>query len=365
MEINRHNFEAFLLDRLEGRLSVENQQLLDEFLRQNPDCALEMMKGKPCYLEAEKIQFPDIKVLKKEFPDGNTLLSDSNFDLFSIARMEGDLTREQEETHQALINDDVRKADLWMEWQKTRLNPGSLVYKDKKQLYHRKKSRNRVIWISVLASAAALALLIMLFRTGPMLQHQEFSQELQPETQKEQGPDSPDQAKSQKTEDGSADNQAVQNAPTLQTQRTNRSAMFSVKKEHEQVVEIRKHEPLEDDILAHPIKISENILKQTSPAGEIVSDRIKPLQIPPVAIHLSSLSIAQLSEMDLQELLDDYNEERGISFWSIASAGIKGINRITGSDISLMASHDKEGEISGFQLKSRHFSMTRPLGREE
>jgi len=63
-------------------------------------------------------------------------------------------------------------------------------------------------------------------------------------------------------------------------------------------------------------------------------------------------------------LFDEYTRERDFSMWTIANTGLKGINRITGSDISLMASRDEEGEVSGFQLKSRRFSMTRPLGRE-
>jgi len=30
MEINRHNYEAFLLDRLEGKLSVEEERELED-----------------------------------------------------------------------------------------------------------------------------------------------------------------------------------------------------------------------------------------------------------------------------------------------------------------------------------------------
>ena len=35
MEINRHNYEAYLLDQLEGNLSVEDQQKLHDFLLYN------------------------------------------------------------------------------------------------------------------------------------------------------------------------------------------------------------------------------------------------------------------------------------------------------------------------------------------
>jgi hypothetical protein len=80
---------------------------------------------------------------------------------------------------------------------------------------------------------------------------------------------------------------------------------------------------------------------------------------------MNGVSITMLAEMDLQEVVEVYTEEKDISIWTIANAGIKGINRITGSNIALLAARDDEGEISGFQLKSRRLSITRPLEREE
>ena len=41
------------------------------------------------------------------------------------------------------------------------------------------------------------------------------------------------------------------------------------------------------------------------------------------------------------------------------------INRLAGSDISLMAPRDEEGEVSGFRLKSKRISLSRPLSRDE
>jgi hypothetical protein len=69
--------------------------------------------------------------------------------------------------------------------------------------------------------------------------------------------------------------------------------------------------------------------------------------------------------MDLQEMVENYAEEKDFSLWKIADAGIRGINKLAGSEISLMASRDEEGEVSGFKLKSKRFSLSRPLGQEE
>ena len=69
--------------------------------------------------------------------------------------------------------------------------------------------------------------------------------------------------------------------------------------------------------------------------------------------------------MGLQEIVEDYVEEKNFSLWKIADAGIKGINKLAGSDISLLASRDEDGEVSGFKLKSKRFSLSRPIGQEE
>jgi len=45
----------------------------------------------------------------------------------------------------------------------------------------------------------------------------------------------------------------------------------------------------------------------------------------------------------------------------LANQGIQEINKLTGSDMSLMASQDQEGFVSGFQFKSRLFNVKAPL----
>ena len=64
-------------------------------------------------------------------------------------------------------------------------------------------------------------------------------------------------------------------------------------------------------------------------------------------------------------MIEDYTEEKDFSLLKVANAGIKGINKLAGSDISLLASRDDEGDVSGYQLKGKRFSLTRPLARKD
>ena len=155
--------------------------------------------------------------------------------------------------------------------------------------------------------------------------------------------------------------------------------MFSIKKNPDRPIESviesesRKEDQTEDSLLnllprdveSRPVRLASYEVY----GGELIKmseyDQIEPLNLPPSYIHLSSLSLAQISEIDLQQAFDNYTEEKDISLLSVANAGIKGINRLTGADISLMASRDDEGDVSGFRLKSKRFSFTRPIDRSE
>ena len=94
-------------------------------------------------------------------------------------------------------------------------------------------------------------------------------------------------------------------------------------------------------------------------------DRITPLDIPPASIHLSSLSLTQLADLELQERIENYSDSNDFSIWTLASKGIEGINRITGGEMSLMASRDEEGDLSGIRFRSKRFNVATPVRTDE
>lgn len=375
MKIDRHNYEAYLLDLLEGNLSVEDQRELHHFLKLNPDCTGELTEIEPWVLEKEPVSLHRRQLLKKKLPDPSSHLSEYNFDLFSIARMEGDLSEQQQADHQAMISSSEIWSQQWSEWQQTRLPADAVLFHGKDQLKKKIGLINRVLWISLISAAAVVALVLVLFKTGPDFSGQELSVETLPQTRISQTPEEPDQLEKNLTEQlsgqGSAKTPAKtpeeQPASEVQEVQAKPNAMFSITRDHKRPVELEtKSNALPpDEIKPRALKVAALQPKATYLPGSAVPDQIKALDIPPVSIHLSSLSVAQIYEMDLQVVFEEYSQERDFSLWTIANAGIKGINKIAGSDISLLASRDEEGEVTGFRFKSRRFSVTRPLGQEE
>lgn len=88
MTLDRNNYEAWLLDRMEGNLSAEQEALLDAFLLANPDLADD---GAPLpQVEDNGPDYPGKEALHRSFPPkGDVDLA--RLDDFLIARAEGDL----------------------------------------------------------------------------------------------------------------------------------------------------------------------------------------------------------------------------------------------------------------------------------
>lgn len=367
MKIDRHNYEAFLLDQLEGNLSVDEQQELYDFLRMNPDCSMKLSEVEPWILENGNISYHNSKLLKKELPDSSSLLTDQNFDLFSIARMEGDLNAEQIGAHQTRLEADDQNAFLWQQWQQTRLSPEPLEFQGKDRLKHRNNTGGRLIILGVISAAAAVAMLFILFRTGPELPQQELYTQSPRESASEQAMEIPIQAEILSEEVNAGENQMAQATVAPRAQKKKDPVSLSIEKDHGRPIEFEPEKNIVtmDDLQPRVLDQVAKQLNRSATALGVAPDQIEPLYVPPVPVHMSSLSLAQLSEFDLQEVIEDYTEEKDLSLWKIAKAGVKGINKLAGSNISLMASSDDEGERSGYQLKGKRFSLTRPLGQED
>jgi hypothetical protein len=389
MKINRHNYEAYLLDWMEGRLTAREQQEVRDFLRMNPDIEQNPVNMDLWILEKEKISYPGKKTLKKELPDASSRPAADNFDLFSIARMEGDLTEAQVRQHETLIRKDKKLSREWSRWESTKLVAREISYPGRDQLKKKVGTRTRVIWLSVISTAAAVALLVTLFTTVVRKPTLELAEEVGMITEQErvQGPDqfaSPQQGDSAQgdpgTIPGSDTNRETSNHVYQSTLLADQPVTLSIKKQQDPPPELtgigkgrEKSDVVPDTtIKANPQKTKPGPVRITSLGPVELErlntgryDRITPLEIPPASIHMTSLSISQLAELDIQEMVEEYAENSDFSIWTIANAGIKGINRLTGSDISLLASRNEEGELSGIRFKSKRISIATPLDRSE
>ena len=92
MTLDRDTYEAWLLDRLEGRLSVVQETLLDAFLADNPDLSISL-DSLPA-VDGEGVEFPLKDLLRKAYPPTGAPDA-ARLDDFLVARLEMDLGTEQ------------------------------------------------------------------------------------------------------------------------------------------------------------------------------------------------------------------------------------------------------------------------------
>ena len=373
MEINRNNYEAYLLDLLEGRLTAAGEHAVRDFLAENPDLREEAEGLVQFVLPREDHVYPFKELLKRSLPGSFSTVSEEQFDLFSIARLEGDLTAEQEWAHDSLLESSDELRAEWELWKRTRLKAPVVSYGSKRRLRKRIPANRRVVWITVLSSAAAIALLILLLRSfppglptpGPLMESMPSGMAEQVELP--EGIIREDPARISE----SVLIQPTEQRPRKVAQADGTPALFSIRRVTDRQIPAdtaveKRLAYQEEELTDVPVaRLSSEKFTLYTPLQEGSYDRIESFAIPPVDPHTPGVRLERLAEVDFQAMFDSYTEEGGMTLLSVANYGLKGINLLTGSELSLMAARDEEGEVSGIRLKSRRFSFSAPLDLSE
>jgi hypothetical protein len=156
--INTHNYEAYLLDYLEGNLNQEDIKALMLFLDKNPDLKLEVQDMELSTLPKENIQLPlNPETLKKT-------INKDTVEEYIILSIEGQLTEEdQAELDEFIANQPDLKA-LYKRYKKSKLPIKAIAYPNKERL----KKRTPIIFLypALGAVAAAIILLLLFYSTN-------------------------------------------------------------------------------------------------------------------------------------------------------------------------------------------------------
>ena len=122
--INRHNYEAFLLDYLEQNLSPNMVAELMVFLEQHPDLKQELDELQAFeVLEPNSVLFDDKATLKKEALDN-----------LMIAEIEGINTSQESKTLKYILKADKTAKKDFKLFQQTKLKSKKVIFKDKEAL---------------------------------------------------------------------------------------------------------------------------------------------------------------------------------------------------------------------------------------
>jgi hypothetical protein len=157
MKPDRSNYEIWFIDWLDGNLDSHQVELLDLFLNDNPDLKEEFKELEHVIIEHPAGQFQNKASLMKSPAD----ISDSQFEYLCIAYLENDLSSEQRTELMEIVEEDENKKKSFGLIQKTRISPVSLTYNRKSHLLRRTPVQ-KVIRLSVIGLSAAAAVIFML-----------------------------------------------------------------------------------------------------------------------------------------------------------------------------------------------------------
>ncbi|MDQ2179359.1 hypothetical protein [Marinifilum sp. D714] len=157
--IDRHNYEEFFLDYLEGNLNDSEKKNLESFLALNPDLKEELEEMCLIELEEENITFD--KSSLKQIP------FETDFEDFCVAKLEGDLEREEEISFTKYLNDNLIGKAQYQLYEKTKLKADiDIIYPDREELKRKERKIIPYWMISGVGIAASILLLFSVWNTS-------------------------------------------------------------------------------------------------------------------------------------------------------------------------------------------------------
>lgn len=167
MDINRHNYEEYLLDFIEGNLSEEGVRAVNSFFEKNPDLKIEAEDLLNCKLVTETYHLKNKEFLKKDL--ATDIEGISKFEQLSVAFLENDISVDEEMQLDSLIKTSDSRLYEHSTLQKTKLSINKdIKYPNKAQLKHFQLTANRKKIYFISSMAASIAIFLgLIFHSNP------------------------------------------------------------------------------------------------------------------------------------------------------------------------------------------------------
>ncbi|PWH86981.1 hypothetical protein [Brumimicrobium oceani] len=161
MEINKENYEAYLLDLWEGTLSDHQKLMLSNFLKNNPQFDEEeaLTLTDDISIKEPAIQFDKAAI---DFDEINT----KNYEFFFVAYCEGDLSNKEKSLVDVFLAEHPSLQQKFTQFTKAKLPEETILYPNKEQLNSIPNSSMSLPikrWIGLFAAASILVSLFLTF----------------------------------------------------------------------------------------------------------------------------------------------------------------------------------------------------------
>lgn len=156
MNINRNNYEEFLLLYLDNELNTHQQNAVENFLQQNPDLQQEFY-----LLQETKLLNEPISNFNKTSLYKSTVatIHQHNFQEHFLLYNDNELPANEKQAVKEFIAQNAWAENEFLTLQKTILEKENIIYPNKQSLYKKERKPVVIIWMKRLTVAASIILL--------------------------------------------------------------------------------------------------------------------------------------------------------------------------------------------------------------
>jgi len=363
MQIDRSNYEIWLIDWLDGNLNKSQEEMVTHFLNENPDLRNEFSELSAYNISPSQNSFPDKKSLFKSTAD----IPESQFEYLCAAYLENDLSKEQLTELNQIIDQDSDRRKTFDLILKTKIYPVIIPFKNKTKLL-KKTFAQRIIQLSAigLSSAAAIVLIIITYISVPRNPSDIIENSAQGIVV-----DSLFKSSSSgiKTESIIAENK------TGSQVRNNTRHLISGEQsrylsDNDGPTEADQSDTLVRNYPFQEIPISKiplhSVIKITgsNQGMTLVSSDIIMLS-PDVEDERSRINKFMAKTFRTRVLGENTSADSPIKGYELAEAGVTGLNKLLGWDMALEKTNNVKGELQSVQFSSKLLTFNAPVKKTE
>ncbi len=350
MKISRDNYEIWLTDWLDNKLTGEQAKELDLFLEQNPDLRSEFTDFCMIGLKPVNSSFNRKDNLKKSVEE----ISQNQFEILCAASLENDLDPDHEAELVEMVSANPERYKTLRIFRKLRLKAPEVQFSAKGRLYRSTPSR-KVIRL-VLAGLSAAALITFFFLQGRLWQQDPG--EIRAIIASENSVANPQvfssDNESKKSKAVAADITSSKTAEVAET----KTAVNSENKDTS--VQPRK------DIDNVPEKITYSIepaisFDKPSDNTLIAMVTLSKPDFPENDEHRSNIGRFIAGKFRSNILRETTPSDAPLKGYEIAEAGIDGLNKLLGWEMALTRNTDENGDLKSLNFNSRMLKFKAPV----
>ncbi len=359
LNINRSNYELFVIDYLDNNLSQDELECLLSFLNDNPDINEEVSELKMVKLPADNDICINKDSLKKDIIVPYDGINETNYEDFFIAYYENDLTETHRDSVGLFLAQNTHLKNEFNLHDKLKLSDDhSIMYGDKESL---KKKRSYIpVWNTVAAAASILVLISLWFlpsgNTNSIKTDIAYIKQLEPKTSEKLFTNIDTRAELYDHNDDFVHIIDEEYVEEPEVNRTNITiAKLSIKQETLAVYDnaefagiiVKTNEIYETDLttITHTVAGDDETVKDKKPGivSSIINNQVNKL--------------ASLFKRDEKKKRN--SESPDPTYVKLIDKGILVFNTITGSETYTSKTYDNSGELTSYKVEGKEVLFSR------